>query len=67
MKSQPVKIKEKLGKKSTQKIPTTILTQSNCACCNNPIKKKAICIYYYGSLIELCGEPCGIRDYLETQ
>ncbi len=39
----------------------------SCACCNNDIKGKSISIFYYGSLIQLCGEPCGIRDYLGTQ
>lgn len=39
----------------------------SCACCNNDIKGKSISIFYYGTLIQLCGEPCGIRDYLGTQ
>jgi hypothetical protein len=39
----------------------------SCACCNGPIKLKKILIVYFGTLIQLCGEPCGVRDYLETQ
>lgn len=39
-----------------------------CACCNQDIRdNKYIGIVYYGTMINLCGDPCGIRDYLETQ
>jgi len=38
-----------------------------CMCCNKIIKSKSIQIYYFGTLIQLCGDPCKVRDYLETQ
>ncbi len=40
----------------------------SCACCNQDIvDNKYIGIVHFGTMIHLCGEPCGIRDYLETQ
>jgi len=40
----------------------------SCACCNQDIiGNNFIGIVHYGTMIHLCGEPCGIRDYLETQ
>ncbi len=40
----------------------------SCACCNQDLDdNKYIGIIHYGTMIHLCGEPCGIRDYLETQ
>ena len=40
----------------------------SCVCCNQDIiGNKFIGIVHYGTMIHLCGEPCGIRDYLETQ
>lgn len=40
----------------------------SCTCCNKDlVDNKYIGIVYFGTMIHLCGEPCGIRDYLETQ
>lgn len=40
----------------------------SCACCNQDIVgNKYIGIVHYGTMIYICGQPCGIRDYLETQ
>jgi hypothetical protein len=39
----------------------------SCVCCNKDIENKYISIVYYGTIINLCGNPCGIRDYLDTQ
>ncbi len=55
---------EKLSKPDTK---TDTIYLISCACCNNDITDKAIGIVYYGTMINLCGNPCGIRDYLETQ
>lgn len=46
--------------------PEKVYTIS-CACCNQDINGFSIGIIYYGSMIHLCGSPCGVRDYLDTQ
>lgn len=62
---------EKVQKPNQEKTNETqekkVLSLS-CACCNQDIRdNKFIGIVYYGTMIHLCGEPCGVRDYLETQ
>ena len=59
---------------SKEKILSTIQTKESknlyaisCACCSQDIKGQGIGIIYYGTMIHLCGSPCGVRDYLDTQ
>lgn len=39
----------------------------HCMCCNQELKVKYICFFYYGTMISLCGNPCGVKTYLDTQ
>jgi len=57
----------KISSNSNEKKEVKSYTLS-CACCNQDItENKYIGIVHFGTMIHLCGEPCGIRDYLETQ
>ena len=39
----------------------------SCACCNQDINGSGIGIIYYGTMVHLCGSPCGVSHYLDTQ
>lgn len=53
--------------KTSNSIPVEKKYVLSCICCNKDLENKYVCIVYYGTIINLCGSPCGIRDYLDTQ
>jgi hypothetical protein len=65
-KSTKTKLEEKTlstGKIKELETPYII----SCACCNQDINGTGIGIIYYGTMIHLCGSPCGVSHYLDTQ
>ena len=60
--------KKTLSTSQINKIPEIEkLYTISCACCSQDIKGSGIGIIYYGTMIHLCGSPCGVSHYLDTQ
>jgi hypothetical protein len=67
-KNKQIKIEiESNNSQTSQEIKAHKLYSLNCACCNQDIKDTYIGIIYYGTMVHLCGQPCGVKDYLDTQ